>query len=132
MMGNSCKRDGATEWPPWTVRHTNRRARAWFFRRLAFGVFALFLITISSMSAAAWLIAGRIGPADAAAALGLLVLLFGIGAVAVATFGGMRRIASPLHAVMDAADRVAEGDYGVRVQDTARRRCVRLRTRSTR
>jgi signal transduction histidine kinase len=29
----------------------------------------------------------------------------------------MRRIASPLHAVMDAADRVAEGDYGVRVQE---------------
>jgi signal transduction histidine kinase len=117
MMGNSCKRDGATEWPPRTIRHTNRRARAWFFRRLAFGVFALFLITISSMSAAAWLIAGRIGPADAAAALGLLVLLFGVGAVAVAVFGGMRRIATPLHAVMDAADRVAEGDYGVRVQE---------------
>jgi len=33
----------------------------------------------------------------------------------VLAFRGMRRIASPLHAVMDAADRVAEGDYAVRV-----------------
>jgi two-component system OmpR family sensor kinase/two-component system sensor histidine kinase BaeS len=31
--------------------------------------------------------------------------------------GSMRRFASPLHAVMDAADRVADGDYGVRVQE---------------
>ena len=120
-MRDVCKRDGAAWWPaerpPRTMFVTNRRARAWFFRRLAFGVFALFLITISSMSAAAWLIAGRIGPADAAAAFGLLVLLFGAGTVAVAVFGGMRRIASPLHAVMDAADRVAEGDYAVRVQE---------------
>jgi two-component system, OmpR family, sensor histidine kinase BaeS len=34
-----------------------------------------------------------------------------------AMFGAMRRVASPLGAVMDAADRVADGDYGVRVQE---------------
>ena len=56
-------------------------------------------------------------PADAAAALGLLVLLFGIGAVSGRHFVECGDIASPLHAVMDAADRVAEGDYGVRVQE---------------
>jgi len=44
-----------------------------------------------------------------------MVLLFVAVAVVVLTFRGMRRIASPLHAVMDAADRVAEGDYAVRV-----------------
>jgi signal transduction histidine kinase len=124
MMRDSCKHDG----PPWRPSGepsppyhrrfvTNRRRREWFFRRLAFGALALLLITISSMSAAAWLIAGRIGPADAAAALGLLLLLFGVGAVMVVVFGGMRRFASPLHAVMDAADRVAEGDYEVRVRE---------------
>jgi signal transduction histidine kinase len=123
MMRDSCKRDAA----PWRFATgsrsphrqfvTNRRARTWFFRRLAFGAFALLLITMSSMFVAAWLIARRMGPASGAAALGLLVLLFAVGVVTVAVFGGMRRIASPLHAVMDAADRVAEGDYAVRVQE---------------
>jgi signal transduction histidine kinase len=124
MMRDSCKRDAA----PWRSatgsrppHHrqfvTNRRARTWFFRRLAFGAFALLLITISSMFVAAWLITRRMGPASGAAALGLLVLLFAVGVATVAVFGGMRRIASPLHAVMDAADRVAEGDYAVRVQE---------------
>lgn len=123
-MRNSCMRDRPSSWPGRDLRPrrprefvTNRRARAWFFRRIAFGMFTLLLITIFSMSAAAWLIAGGIGRAGGAAALLLLVLLFGAAFVAVTVFGGMRRIASPLHAVMDAADRVAEGDYGVRVQE---------------
>jgi two-component system OmpR family sensor kinase/two-component system sensor histidine kinase BaeS len=38
-------------------------------------------------------------------------------AVMVFVSGSMRRFASPLHAVMDAADRVAEGDYDVRVPE---------------
>src|SRR5262249_12856479 len=105
MMRHSFKRNGppwwpaGERWPPRDLQYvTIRRARARFFRRLAFGVFALFLITFLSMFAAAWLIAGRIGPAGGAAALGLLVLLFGVGVVAVGLFGGVRRIASPLHA----------------------------------
>jgi signal transduction histidine kinase len=123
MMGDSCKHHR----PPWSStearsRHhgefvVNRRARAWFFRRLAFGAFALLLVTILSMFAAAWLMVGRIGPGPGVAALGLLVLLLAVAIVMVGVFGGMRRVASPLHAVMDAADRVAEGDYGVRVQE---------------
>jgi signal transduction histidine kinase len=124
MMRESWKR-GPAPWrragEPWPPRHrqfvTNRRARAWFFRRLAFAAVALFLITVSSMFAAAWLIAGRIGTAGGAAALGVLILVFCSVAVAVAVFGGMRRIGSPLHAVMDAADRVAGGDYSVRVNE---------------
>jgi two-component system sensor histidine kinase BaeS len=35
----------------------------------------------------------------------------------VLVFRSMRRFASPLHAVMDAADRVADGDYAARVQE---------------
>ena len=123
-MRNSCDHNGRSwrqsggRWPPGNGQFvTMRRSRAWYFRRLAFGALALLLITGSSMSAAAWLIAGRIGGADAAAALGLLLLVFGVVAVMVAVFGSMRRFASPLHAVMDAADRVAQGDYDVRVQE---------------
>lgn len=123
-MQDHCNRGG----PPWWPSHerstrqpghfvTMRRARAWYFRRLAFGALALLLITVSSISAAAWLIVGRTGRADTAAALSLLLLLFGAVAVMVTVRRGMRRFASPLHAVMDAADRVADGDYGVRVRE---------------
>src|SRR6185436_8867166 len=45
--------------------------------------------------------------------LGLLVFVF-----AAAAFVAMRAIASPLGSVMDAADRVAAGDYTVRVPET--------------
>jgi len=124
MMRNSSKRDMPPWWPagePWPPPPHSftviRRRRTWFFRRLAFGVFALLLITFLSMFAAAWLIAPRIGPGRGAAGpLAVLVLLFG-ATVMVLVSRGVRRIGSPLHAVMDAADRVAEGDYGVRVQE---------------
>jgi signal transduction histidine kinase len=120
MMRNYFKREIPLWWPagePWPPHTfvTLRRRREWFFRRVAFGALALLLITIVSMSVAIWLIAGRIGPASRTAALGAMVLLFVAIAVVVLAFRGMRRIASPLHAVMDAADRVAEGDYAVRV-----------------
>ena len=121
-MMRDCNPDG----PRWSrpreplhQRHfaTNRRARAWFFRRLAFAAIALVLVTILSTSTAAWLVAGRMGAAGGAAALGLLLVMFAGGAVALSVFGRVRRIASPLHAVMDAADRVAENDYSARVPE---------------
>jgi len=71
-------------------------------------------LLMTSMFAAGWLTFGRPG---AASALALSLLLFGVMAVMGLVSGSMRRFASPLHAVMDAADRVAEGDYGVRVQE---------------
>jgi len=99
--------------PPFT---TIRRRRTWFFRRVAFALAGLLLTTFVSMFAAAWLIAGRPG-AGGAAPLAALVLLFVAMAVVALVLRSMRRIGSPLHAVMDAADRVADGDYGVRVQE---------------
>ncbi len=123
MMRDSCKHARAPWWSPtesrpWPHREfaVNHRARTWFFRRVAFGAFAVLLITILSMFAAAWLLVGRIGPRGGVAALALLLLVFAVAIVMLGVFGGMRRFASPLHAVMDAADRVAEGDYEVRVQ----------------
>ena len=120
-MRNSFKRDMPPWWPigePWPSHGhrfvTIRRRRTWFFRRVAFGLVALLLTMIVSIFAAAWLSAGRSGPAGGAAALAALVLE--IVAVVVLVFAALRRIGSPLHAVMDAADRVADGDYSVRVQ----------------
>jgi signal transduction histidine kinase len=123
MMRNSLKRDMPPWWPagePWPPHghpFTMRRKRTWFFRRVAFGLFALAVIMTLSMLAAVWLIAPRTGPRDAAAALAALLLLFVAVAVVVLVFRSMQRIGSPLHAVMDAADRVADGDYAVRVQE---------------
>ena len=71
-------------------------------------------LLITSVFAAGWLTRGAPGPAFTVA---LSLLLFSVIAVMVVVSGSMRRFASPLHAVMDAADRVADGDYGVRVQE---------------
>ena len=123
MMRDSCKDEGprwrrTAGWPPHNGRFiTVRRTRVRFFRRIAFAAAALLLVIITAVFAAGWLIAGRGGPADAAFALVVMLLLFAVMAVMVLVAGSMRRLASPLGAVMDAADRVAEGDYGVRVQE---------------
>lgn len=125
MMRHSFKHGGPPWWPagePWPPRHgwagMNRRTRARFFRRAAFTAIVLLLVIVTSTFAAGWLIAGRVGPADAAFALLVMLLLFGVAAAMVLVSGSMRRFALPLGAVMDAADRVAEGDYGVRVQES--------------
>jgi len=123
-MRHSFKRAGPPWWPegePWPPRHgwagLNRRTRARFFRRLAFGGVFMLVLIITSTFAAAWLMAGKAGPAGASAALVAMLLLFGVVAVLVLVSGSLRRFASPLGAVMDAADRVADGDYGVRVKE---------------
>jgi signal transduction histidine kinase len=124
MMRNSCEPEGSPwrhardRWPSREHRVvTIRRRRAWYFRRLGFAAFVLLLTIITSMFAAGWLFAGGGGRAGAAAALVMMLLLFAVMSVMVLVSGSLRRFASPLHAVMDAADRVAEGDYAVRVQE---------------
>jgi signal transduction histidine kinase len=123
MMHDSFDRDRSA-WRaagPSTGRHGHfvaiRRRRAWYFRRLAFIAVMLLLLIITTMFAAGWLFAGGGGRAGAAAALVTMLLLFGVLAVMVLVSGSMRRFGSPLHTVMDAADRVAAGDYGVRVPE---------------
>lgn len=124
MMRSSCDQSGPRwrhsggRWRPNEDRFVAlRRKRTWFFRRLVFAAVLMLVLLITSMFAAGWLTAGRVGPADAAFGLVVMLLLFGVMAAMVLISGSMRRFASPLHAVMDAADRVAEGDYGVRVQE---------------
>ena len=119
-MPNSCDYNGSwresrRRWPPTDERFvTLRRKRRWFFRRVTLFALLLLVLLITSTFAAGRL---TVGAADAAFALVVMLLLFGLMAVMVLVSGSMRRFASPLHAVMDAADRVAEGDYGVRVDE---------------
>jgi signal transduction histidine kinase len=97
---------------PWggTRRH--------LLRRVGFVVFALFGITFLASAVAVAAISGVLGLGQhrglvpAAAILGLLLL------VAIAAVGRTaRRMAGPMAEVMEAADRVAGGDYGVRVDE---------------
>ncbi len=84
------------------------------FDGVALAAAVMLSLLITSMFAAGWLTAGAPGAAYTAV---VSLLLFGVMAVTVLVSGSMRRFATPLHAVMDAADRVAEGDYAVRVQE---------------
>ena len=122
-MPDFCNRGG----PPWQrtdegwpSRHrefgANQRARARFFRRIVLAAAALVGTAILSTAGAAWLIAARVGLMGWPAAVSAtLVMLIATGALAL-VFRAMRRFASPLGAIMNAADQVAGGDYTARVQ----------------
>jgi len=92
-----------------------RRTRARFFRRVAFTALAALGFSLAGMSVMIWTIARRFGVEPGPPIFALLGLFFAV-AVMVLVFGGMRKFATPLEAVMDGADRVAEGDYTVRVE----------------
>jgi signal transduction histidine kinase len=124
MKRDACKRGGPPWWPagkPWRPQHgrfgMDRRGRGRFFRRIALAAVGLLVLAVSGMFAVAWVIAGRFGLVGWAAAIPGLFVLAAAGVMVIVMFGAMRRFASPLGAVMDAADRVAEGDYGVRVRE---------------
>ena len=115
MMRNSFKRDMGEPWRSSSPRFvTIRRTRARFFRRVALTALAAFLFSIAGLLVTSWTIAQRFGVQLRSPILAL-VALFGVVAVMILLFGRMRTFATPLEAVMDAADRVAEGDYTVRV-----------------
>jgi signal transduction histidine kinase len=101
--------------PPHTVVLVRARARARFFRRVVAGLVGLIVTAGLGLAATGWLLAERAGlGGPTGVALGALALLAGtfvLAAVVAIVRGG----AGPLRAVMDAADRVAEGDYTVRV-----------------
>ena len=92
------------------------RARAQFFRRAQFGGLMLMLMAFVGTVQIISRLADRFGVTGWAAAFpAVLVLLAAFMATA---FIAMRAFGSPLGAVMDAADRVAAGDYTVRVPET--------------
>src|SRR5438046_8348229 len=98
------------EWP-------GRRSR--FFRRIAFTALAVLTLSVTGAVALVWLAAttwGWIAPsASRSAAVLAAAALVGVGLAIVGLVGVMRRVAMPLGGVMDAADRVAAGNYDVRV-----------------
>ena len=102
-------------------------ARRHVLRRVGLIVFALFGITFLASALAVAAISGVLGLREhrglvpVAAILGLL-LLFAIAAVGRTA----RRMADPMAEVMEAADRVAGGDYGVRVDERGTQEMRRL------
>ena len=114
------------EWnsaPPW-VRGQNwsaggRAGRGRFFRRIAAVVFVLFLLGIWGLVSLILLVAGRLfGPSSGGASVWIpaaaLVIAF---LAAIAFLRVFRRVGMPFRDVMDAAERVAGGDYSVRVAE---------------
>jgi two-component system sensor histidine kinase BaeS len=102
-------------------------ARPHLLRRVGLIVFALFGITFLASALAVGAISGVLGLREhrglvpAAAILGLLLL------AAIAAVGRTaRRMAGPMAEVMEAADRVAGGDYGVRVDERGTQEMRRL------
>jgi signal transduction histidine kinase len=109
-------------WPPSRTRvHQWRRRRARFFRR--FALIALIVVLLGAYGALslAWLIANNVGlVAPSTPGTGAVALMLGVFVVigALVTFRTMtRRVGTPIRDVMDAAERVAAGDYSVRVKE---------------
>lgn len=110
-------------WPPApdARAHVWRRMRGRFFWRVGFFLFLFFLFSTTGGLAIVWLILHWLGlfplPGPVAFPLqfiGALLLVFiGMGIV----FRGFRRATAPIADVMEAADRVAAGDYSTRVAE---------------
>jgi signal transduction histidine kinase len=102
-------------WPPAGRAHAWRHGRNRFVRRLVFLFAALLLL---SATGAATLISKLLGGSGIAgsvpiAPLALLVLVWVLALLA----AGMRRVAVPLGDIVEAANRVAGGDYSTRIAE---------------
>ena len=114
------------EWrsgPPWASSHDwsvgGRAGRLRFFRRIAALVFVLFLLGVWGLVSLAWLVAGRVfGLSSRGAAFWVPTATLLIAFLAATAFSRVfRRVGMPFRDVMDASERVADGDYTVRVAE---------------
>jgi signal transduction histidine kinase len=108
--------------PPWGWK------RARFARRVAFGAAIFFALLFATSALAVALVSGALGLGHhrglaVFAGIAGLGLLFGGVALAARI---VRRTAVPLSDVMEAADRVAAGEYGVRIDERGSREMRRL------
>ena len=88
-----------------------------FIRRLAFAALAMIVLLTVGTAALTWL-AATIWPHGTGGRAALLTLPLGIlWIVFFIAFTAMRRVALPIGGIMEAADRVAGGDYEVRVDE---------------
>jgi signal transduction histidine kinase len=101
------------------LRYHDRAAigRAEFFRRLAIMLVFALILAATGITAAAWTLATRLGLPPWTGSWAVMVIAFVAVLGMSRVFGAMRRVATPLGEVMEAADRVAAGDYAVRVNE---------------
>ena len=104
-------------WPPARGRMRHNP----FFRRMGCAIAAFNLLGFIIFFAAITWVANQFGLSHLPAGvfvwllpLGILLLFFVLGLVALVIFG-LRRVFSPLDALLEAAGRVAQGDYSTRV-----------------
>jgi signal transduction histidine kinase len=109
-------------WPqnePWPTRHLARAGRRRFFRRAAAGATALVALSVyGAVSLVSALAAGAGITAPSTRGIASVLFLGVVAGAAVAAgvvIAFARRVALPVDAVMDAAERVAGGDYSARV-----------------
>lgn len=87
------------------------------FRLFALAAFVLVFLAITGIVSLAWWLASRMGAHGWPALVAVMVPVALVVLGAARAFWAMRRVASPLGAVMDAAESVAEGDYATRVAE---------------
>src|SRR2546427_12929318 len=106
-------------WPPRDPAHRWRGGRGRFFRRVAALALVVLMLSACGVVALAWLAATKLGlVASSGPATPVILFVGGIAGVCLALLvlvSMTRRVAMPIGGVMDAADRVAAGDYGGRV-----------------
>jgi two-component system, OmpR family, sensor histidine kinase BaeS len=108
-------------WPPSKSYMPHGRGyvvrRKIFFRRFAAVAVVLVVLAVWGLLALAWITATRLGLVDTSTPTMPLLLVAGwfAGLAVIAFLRVGRRFGFPLRAVMEAADRVADGDYSVRV-----------------
>jgi signal transduction histidine kinase len=113
--------DRRRRWNPRGARnpygHGDRANRRMFFRRFAALAFVIVLLGLWGLFTLVWTAAARLGVVDASgpSLVFFLVASWFAGFALLGFFRIGRRISTPLRAVMEAADRVAEGEYTTRV-----------------
>src|SRR5438067_6482755 len=118
-----CRRSRPPWWPegePWPSPMPHQRVRrVRFFRRAAAFVVVMLMLAAWGAASLIWAAATTFGGAASLGQRSIFIVFAGAAAVLgmalVALIASVRRVARPLDAVMDAADRVAAGDYDVRV-----------------
>jgi signal transduction histidine kinase len=126
MRMRSCPSNRPPWWPenePWPHSGPGSRGyvtRLRFFRRFALIAVGALLCAGFGLATLVWLAAAQLGIVSAEYHAGPILLVTGlVGAVTVIGImaGTLRRVGFPLAGVMEAADRVAGGNYEVRVAE---------------
>jgi signal transduction histidine kinase len=110
------KNDRAWGSPPHHAKVMRERPR--FFRRIAIVAAVAIACAVGGLFALAWMVAMRLGFVDTSTPVTpyFMVAAWFIGFALIGFLRVGRRFGFPLRAVMEAADRVAAGDYAVRVK----------------